>query len=160
MSKMTNKEIASILGDHAKSFSDKGITFFRLRSNGAQGDVAQKMMSAISKNTLKIPAALNEEAAKTFGYAKLTPPMLAIIMLGRPPVLARTGGIQESGKILDADQKKVAAKIAEAIKTELYKNHVRKPAVETPAVETPKAVAKPKAAPKVQKQVPAKTGTK
>ena len=151
-----NTQIRKSLGETAsKLFSEKGIKFLRLRSNGAQGEIASKMIAALAKDSLKIPVKLNEEVSKEFGFTKMTPPMIAIIVLGRPPVRARAGGIQESGKVHTTAQLTAAQKISEAVKADLYANRQRKAKAEP--VTAKKVEVKAKPAPK--KKVVAKKPT-
>ena len=139
-----NTQIRKSLGETASElFSEKGIKFLRLRSNGAQGEIATKMIAALAKDSLKIPVKLNEEVSKEFGFTKMTPPMIAIIVLGRPPVRARAGGIQESGKVHTTAQLTAAQKISEAVKADLYANRQRKAKAEPVTAKKVEVKAKP-----------------
>ena len=155
-----NKQIVTNLGDAAEKFSEKGITFLRLRSNGKQGDIASKMIAALAKGSLKIPVKLNEDVSKEFGYTKMTPPMLAVIVLGRPPVRARAGGIQESGKVLTPTQRTAGEKIATAVKADLYANRQRKTvAAKAKSATTAKAKSATATKPQAKKKAVAKKPT-
>ena len=128
MSKVTAQEVRSMLGDAAEKFSDKGVNFFRFRLNGAQSAIADKLVKGLASNSLHVPKNMQDEVTEAFGVKTLTPPMMAIVILGRHPVTARTGGFQESSKVLTEAQRNVAEKLANHVNVDLYKNRIRKPA--------------------------------